>query len=224
MIRSTGRQLWFLPALLLVCGLNPGTTHALGVLEPTLTSYLNEPLKVEIPLTLTPVEKNSDIIIQQIVGRHPNISDWVPELDFSLISDTDGNLTILATTLEPVNEPIVHFTVSIDTGSVWLQREMSFLLDPKPVQDLARTKSRVAKPKVVLKPSEALPREEISIPSAPVPTSPTEATGDDNIYIVKAGDSLSLIAQSFSQDRDATIAQEWSQFFATIGMPSSMMM
>jgi len=211
-IKRSTRSQRALSALALTCGFSPITTHALGVLEPELRSHLNEPLEVEIPLVLTAKEKNTDIVIQQIVGKYPNISDWVPELNFSLTSDSQDNFTIIASTLLPVNEPIVHFTVSIDTGSVWIQREMSFLLDPKPVQNLATSKARIAKPKVVLKPSEARSREaaptsEVSAPSTP------DVTEDASTYIVKAGDSLSLIAQSFSHNRDATIAQAMVSIF-----------
>jgi FimV-like protein len=193
------------------------TAQALGILEPELKSYINEPLKIEIPLILTPREKESEIAIQQIVGKHPNIREWIPELNFRLISDPEHNFTIIATTPRPVYEPIVHFTLSIDTGFVWIQREMSFLLDPKPVQDLVRNRAKLTKPKVVLKPSEAPLREDAPAPSAPVPSAPVSSAptedGDASTYMIKSGDSLSRIAQRFHRNRGATTTQAMVAIF-----------
>lgn len=194
----------FTLAALLICGLLPSAAHALGVMEPELKSYINEPLLVEIPLLLTIREENVDIVIQQLEGKNKNINNWVPDLEFSLINDVDDSFSILATTKLPVNEPIVHFTISIDTGFNWIQREMSFLLDPKPILSLAKQASRKTGPRVVLKPGQA--RLQRGTPAPSQATTPI-ITADTSSYTVQSGDSLSLIAQSFRHTRNVSANQ-----------------
>ncbi|MCW8962674.1 MAG: hypothetical protein OQL16_02675 [Gammaproteobacteria bacterium] len=208
--------------VLLACSVFlPATSHALGIKEPVLKSFINEPLKIEIPLILTRTEKYKDIVIHQIAGENRNISEWVPDLEFSLIKDFDDNYTVVAETEKPVTEPIVHFTISIDTGLHWMQREMSFLLDPKPVQRLAKERAKWVKPKVVLKPSQARLRgsgEETR--TEETGTDESQTTGksiptleDGNIYTVQPGDSLSLIAQYFRHNSGATLEQAMVAIF-----------
>jgi len=208
--------------VLLACSIFlPATSHALGIKEPVLKSFINEPLKIEIPLILTKTEKYKDIVIHQIAGENRNISEWVPDLEFSLIKDFDDNYTVVAETEKPVTEPIVHFTISIDTGLHWMQREMSFLLDPKPVQRLAKERAKWVKPKVVLKPSQARLRgsgEETQTEGNRADESQTTGKSipsleDGNIYTVQPGDSLSLIAQYFRHNSGATLEQAMVAIF-----------
>jgi len=195
--------------ILLLCSfLLPATAHALGIKEPVLKSYIHEPLRIEIPLILTRTEKNTDIVIHQIVGKNRHIREWVPDLKFVLVSDFEDNLTIIASTRTPVTEPIVHIVISIDTGLNWIQREMSFLLDPKPVQRLAAERARDVKPGVVLRPSEARMRRSESIRLEAKP-----AVEEGNRYTVRTGDSLSLIAQNFRHSREITLQQAMVAIF-----------
>jgi FimV-like protein len=216
-IAFSARGLRSMLVLLLICAsCLPGISHALGIKEPVLKSYINERLNLEIPVTLTKQEQNSDIVIHQIVGKNDNIKEWVPDLKFNLISDYDDNYTILATTDLPIREPIVHFIISIDTGLNWIQREMSFLLDPKPVQDLAARRAKNTLSTFVLKPSEALPRDSlpgtIPAPTAVAPT-PVAPAADADQYTIKPGDSLSLIAQQFRHARNASAQQAMVAIF-----------
>jgi FimV-like protein len=206
---------YLLALLLAATCIFPSNALALGVLEPQLKSYINERLEIEIPLKLTEGEKDADIYIRQVPGRERNISEWVPELSFNLVNDGKDNFSVIARTRDLVIEPIVHFTLSIKTRDNWIQKEMSFLMDPRPVAALARSRAKETDEVVVLKPSEAKPRSSAK-PSYPErPAIPTAApiAADTGSYMVKSGDSLSLIERKFRGARNATAQQAMVSIF-----------
>jgi FimV-like protein len=206
----------FLPTLLLAATcVFPSNALALGVLEPQLKSYINERLEIEIPLNLTEGEKDADIYVRQVPGRERNISEWVPELSFNLVNDGNDNFTIIARTRDPVIEPIVHFTLSVKTRDNWIQKEMSFLMDPRPIAALARSGAKETDKTVVLKPSEAKPRPTAkpAYPERPAISTSAPVTADTGSYMVRSGDSLSLIERKFRGVRNATAQQAMVSIF-----------
>lgn len=212
---SIGRL--FLTLLSMIALYAPVSALALGVLEPQLKSYINERLEVEIPLILSEKEKDDDILVKQVPSKDRNISDWVPELSFRLVTDANNDFTIIAKSRDVVNEPIVHFTVSIKTRYNWVYREMSFLLDPRPMKALMTPRAAKAEKEVVLKPSEAQPRKQPApvyrqpeVPSIAPAEPVTASTGS---YMVKSGDSVSLIERKFRNVRNATAQQAMVSIF-----------
>ncbi len=171
--------------------------HAFGLGEPQLKSYLSEPLFIEIPLRLSEEEKDLNISASQTQSR-TQVNEWVPDLRFEQITKPDGDISLVAKTRTVINEPIVHFTLRVSAGQLQIERELSFLIDPKPVIQAAVS---AARPKANLKIQRNLQRRPITSESSIV-------SGPISRYTIQSGDTLSRIAQRIRQENQLDASAE----------------
>jgi len=114
----------------------PLSSLALGLGEIEVDSYLNQPLKAEIPVVSARPGEIDDLLVS-LASRdafrkagleRPAV---LSQLRFKVAREEDGsNARILVTTKKPVKEPFLNFLVEADWAKGRLLREYTILLDP----------------------------------------------------------------------------------------------
>jgi len=192
----------------------PLGSWALGLGEIETNSYLNQPLRAEIPLTATPEELQglrvalapASAFTQQGLD-YPAV---LGSVSFEVARNAAGQNVIRVTSRQSVAEPFLTMLVEVSSGRSRFQREFSVLLDPPlflPAQaqpePITAPATREPEPRVaggaIERPAPA-PRPAQTAP-APAPraqqaeTSPAAAEGGS--YTVQSGDTLWGIAQRY---------------------------
>ncbi len=119
----------------IVFGLFPAISHALGLGEIHLHSYLNEPLSADIDLDDTKGIEASDIIIMvadeaafEKAGLQP--TGWLNHIRFQITKNKNGTMKIVLTTQDPVKDPFADLILQITWPGGKIVREYTLLLDP----------------------------------------------------------------------------------------------
>lgn len=192
--------------------LSPVGAQALGVGEIRLQSYLNQPLRAEIPLVLSQ-EKLSDIKIQLAPAKdfsaagleRPHV---LTKLRFDPAPTANGGFVIRVGSSQIIQEPFLSFLVELTWPEGRMLRNFTVLLDPPDV---------LAHPGVPQRPLETVSANEAGSapgyqPPSPGPTSmvaaavfPAESQAAE-YGPVGRNEKLWTIAENLN--RDASITQE----------------
>ena len=114
----------------------PLTSLALGLGEIEVESYLNNPLKAEIPVVSARPGEIDNLLVslasrdafRKVGLERPAV---LSRLRFKVEKSEDGtSARILVTTKKPLKEPFLNFLVEADWGKGRLLREYTILLDP----------------------------------------------------------------------------------------------
>jgi pilus assembly protein FimV len=159
----------------------PLSSLALGLGEIEVDSYLNQPLKAEIPVVSARPGEVDDLLVS-LASRdafrkagleRPAV---LSQLRFKVAREEDGsNARILVTTKKPVKEPFLNFLVEADWAKGRLLREYTILLDP-PVfaqQPAAPAPAAAARPEPAPAPEPVAEQEPAPAP-APIAMSEPE--------------------------------------------------
>ncbi len=114
--------------------------QALGLGELEIQSYLNEPLKAQIPLhSLGAGELNNLSVTvadpQAFEQAGLSFNAFLNQLKFEVVNRRDGSPVVQITSNVPVKEPFLNFLLSIDWASGHMLREYTVLIDPPMVQE-----------------------------------------------------------------------------------------
>lgn len=117
--------------LTLICS---SQAFAIGLGKPTLHSALGEKLFIEIPVMgISNVDKDSLLFTVAPMETYQELGvDFHPShhtLRFSTIPDSNGGLTLLVVSTQPINEPLLNFVIKMSTPAVEVIKEVSILLD-----------------------------------------------------------------------------------------------
>jgi pilus assembly protein FimV len=195
----------------------PLSSWALSLGEIEADSYLNQPLKAEIPFSATATELATLSVSMAPVGdflanglEYPS---YLNSIEFSVGQNADGQSVIIVSSSQPIAEPFVTMRVNVKHARGGFTREYSVFLDPPlfrddnaPSQPIAAPVTRDSAPSVARAPIEraapapAPARQPVQQPApqaqrtppAPPPAQPAPITGD---YTVQAGDTLWAIAR-----------------------------
>lgn len=201
----------FKALFIITCLVFTGTAYGLGLGEITLKSALNQPLLAEIELLqeegMSPGEILPTLATQGDFRRAGILREFfLSNLQFTLVSGTDGQLVMLVTTKDPVQEPFLNFMLEVNWPTGRLLKEFTLLLDP-PLYDQAS-----------LTPFSAPEETAIAVVPAPVTTTVVETTSEtvskpvavrqeaikDNEYRVVQNDTLWQIALRVRKDKTLT--------------------
>ncbi len=203
---------WIFGALCLYIGM-PGLSHAVTVGDANVQSYLDQPLKIEIPLANTSLRELKGVDI----GLAPNaafgefgyeVSPVLADFRFEIIPGPGSTGTLHITTLEPVSEPFLAFMLSIKTQRAAFVRGYTVLLDPVEYPTrVARTRPAPA----AQRPPQPIPA---TAPTKPAPAAQAMTTESGDRYgPVRNGQTLSQIAMETRRGFGVTIAQmTWGLF------------
>ncbi|MFZ5561241.1 MAG: FimV/HubP family polar landmark protein [Pseudomonadota bacterium] len=218
----------------------PGLGHALAVKELQTKSALGEPFQAEIDLVevgdLTPEEIKVSLATQEDFDRMGIERNYfLAELKFEVVINPGARAYVKVTSAKPVVEPYLDFVVRIAwPGNARLQ-EMTALLDPPIVSDMAAPEVNAAVSTAPEAPLDAVPVEaavtapEASAPPAeaasevpppvvaeplpapapapqPVAPAPAPEPAPAASYRTRSGDTMARIAQQF-RPADATVTQ-----------------
>jgi pilus assembly protein FimV len=203
---------WKFVALCLYIGI-PGLSHAVSVGDANVQSYLDQPLKVEIPLANTSLKELEGLDI----GLAPaaafgefgyEVSPVLADFRFEIIPGPGSTGMLRITTLEPVSEPFLAFMLSIRTIRAAFVRGYTLLLDPVEYPTHV-ARARPAPP--VQRPLQPVPAPP---PMRPAPVAQAMATAEGDLYgPVRSGQTLSQIAAELRPGFGVTNAQmTWGLF------------
>jgi pilus assembly protein FimV len=192
----------------------PAISHALGLGDETVRSYLNAPLNAEIELFATPEELQT--LRVQLASREDFIRHGLDYPGFLTTVQVraerlgDGRNVIRLSTSQAVSEPFLVLLVDVRSDGGRLLREYTLLLDPPAFQTQSAPPPPVTAPSVGESPGNAIrpatPAPTVPQPQAPRPASqpqpqvarpaqPAPApTGGGGQYSVRRGDTLTSIA------------------------------
>lgn len=201
----------FKTLLTITCLVFTGTAYGLGLGEITLKSALNQPLLAEIELLqeegMSPGEILPTLASQSDFRRAGILREFfLSNLLFELASGDNGQLVMLVTTKDPVQEPFLNFMLEVNWPTGRLLKEFTLLLDP-PLYDQAS-----------LTPFSAPVETPVAVVPAPVTTTVVETTSEtvskpvavrqeaiqDNEYRVQQNDTLWQIALRARKDKSLT--------------------
>lgn len=186
--------------LTLACATILGSSNALamGMGEIQVRSYINQPLRAEIPIT--------DLRSGNIEGLRARLADDQAFERAGLARDAvvgrvqmhvrgGSRPLILLTSERPIRDPVLGMVIQLDGKDGAIQREYSILLDPvgyQPIRGLTPAREVAFKPDG----TNALISEPESVPSSAF------ARGElkDGGYMVAEGDTLWSITQRFLPD------------------------
>ncbi len=200
---------WILVALCLYIGI-PSLSRAVSVGDANVQSYLDQPLKIEIPLANTSPRELSALDI----GLAPEsafgdfgyeVSPVLADFRFNIIPGPGSTAMLRITTREPVSEPMLAFMLSVKTERTAFVRGYTVLLDPVEYPTrMARTRQAQRPPL----PVPTLP------PIRETPVAQAMATEGRDLYgPVRSGQTLSQIAMELRAGFGVTIAQmTWGLF------------
>jgi len=168
-------------ALGLALALASGAASALGLGQIEVKSRIGQPFLAEIPIISSDpaelenlqAELASPLVFAR-VGLQPPMG-VVAELHFTSALDSAGRPVIRVTSVQPVNEPLLTFLVSVDWGQGRLVREYAALVDtPRTVSapmQPAIEETVVSEPNTIERePESATP----AVAEAPPATTPEE--------------------------------------------------
>ncbi len=200
---------WILVALCLYVGI-PGLSRAVSVGDANIQSYLDQPLKIEIPLANTSPRElkalNIGLAPESAFGDFGyEVSPVLSDFRFEIVPGPGSTAMLRITTREPVSEPLLAFMLSIKTDRTAFVRGYTVLLDP------AEYPARVAR-------TRPAPRAPLPVPAPPpireTPVAQEMATEGGDLYgPVRSGQTLSQIAMDLRQGFGVTNAQmTWGLF------------
>ena len=125
----------FKSLLTITCIVFAGTAYGLGLGEITLKSALNQPLLAEIELLqeegMSPGEILPTLASQDDFRRAGILREFfLSNLQFKLVTGGNGQLVMLVTTKDPVQEPFLNFMLEVNWPTGRLLKEFTLLLDP----------------------------------------------------------------------------------------------
>ena len=176
----------------------PSLAHALGLGDIRLSSALNQPLDAEIDLlNATPEELaglQANLASRETFARYGlDYPNFLSSVALTRGKSASGRDVLKITSAETMTEPFVSLLVEVNWGRGRLVREYTVLLDP-PV--FAPNTPRVAD---AAAPVTASPSAGSIVRPAPAEQAPqpaaAQASGSQDTYAVRRGDSLSSIAQ-----------------------------
>ncbi len=202
---------WTLVALGLYIGI-PGLSGAVSIGDAQVQSYLDQPLKIEIPIANTSPKELRALDI----GLAPasafadfgyEVSPVLADFQFEIIPGPGSTALLRITTLEPVSEPLLAFMLNIETEKTAFVRGFTVLLDPIEYP----TRSARTRP---------APRTPQPIPGPPsfthLPVDRTVAADQKDPYgPVRSGQTLSQIAMELRGGFGVTIPQMTLGLFQT---------
>jgi len=183
----------------------PSLAHALGLGDIRLSSALNQPLDAEIDLlNATPEELaglKANLASRETFARYGlDYPNFLSSVALTRGKSASGRDVLKITSAETMTEPFVSLLVEVNWGRGRLVREYTVLLDP-PV--FAPNTPRVAD---AAAPVTTSPSAGTIVRPAPAEQAPqsaaAQASGSQDTYAVRRGDSLSGIAQRLAGSRD----------------------
>lgn len=224
-VRGARRPLTYLTTALLA--LASSSAMALGLGDIRVLSRPGQPLLAEIPvISADPAELQnlrvglaSPVTFERVGLQRPD--GLVSELQFELTRNAQGRAIIRVTSQTPVDTPSLAFLVEADWGQGRLVREYSALVDA-PSTALAVSEPEIVAPAGALSnaiergPVGGQPAAPATAPTAEAPPrrtpaaaptgAPASAVASDGAITVRAGQTLSAIAQDVARgagvDRD----------------------
>ena len=187
-----------------------GGVQALGLGEPSVKSFLNQPLEVEIELlSLTTAEAES------VIARLASVEDYqrigsaqmrlsVP-LNFTVFA-TSARTFILVESSDPVHDPVVQLLLDVNWSGGRLLKEYTLFLDP-PTIDLAPPRVSLqprTEPEPDQQPAQAQPQQSEAPRQASAPRIVTSA---DSYGPVQSGETLWRIATDWIAGSGYTVNQ-----------------
>jgi pilus assembly protein FimV len=188
----------------------PLSSWALGLGQIEATSYLNQPLRAEIPFTATADEMATLSVtlapVSAFTGRGLSYPAFLNSVSFEIGRNGAGQNVITVSSNQVISEPFVTMVVQVSHARGTFTREYSVLLDPPlflPSEaappPIAAPVNRAPAPSVaggdvVRQPAPApAPAPQVQAPaqSAPAPQAQSLSSGD---YTVQSGDTLWRIA------------------------------
>jgi len=199
--------------------LSPAFADAAGLGKLSVLSALGQPLKAEIDVVA--LEKGE---LDSLTARIPEPEAFARAgVEYSSVAAQiravverrgDGRAVISLKTQQPVDEPFVDVLVELDSANGRLVRQYTFLLDPvgyKGPEPAVASPTVVAQPAPAAEAPAATPITPEPAPAAaaaaPAPAAaPAAESAAEQTYQVKAGDTLSRIAEAH-RPQDVTLQQ-----------------
>lgn len=220
-VRGARRPLTFFTTALLA--LASSSAMALGLGDIRVLSRPGQPLVAEIPvISADPAELQnlrvglaSPVTFERVGLQRP--AGLVSELQFELTRNAQGRAIIRVTSQTPVETPSLAFLVEADWGQGRLVREYSALVDaPSTAQAVSEPEivapagalSNSIERGAVAGPATDAPARAAAAPprTTPATPAPARAVAADGTVTVRAGQTLSAIAQEVARgaavDRD----------------------
>ncbi len=172
----------------------PLSSLALGLGEIEVESYLNQPLKAEIPVVSARPGEIDDLLVS-LASRdafrkagleRPAV---LSQLRFKVSKNEDGSqASILVTTKKPVKEPFLNFLVEADWAKGRLLREYTILLDPPVFAQQPAAPAPAPQPEPAPAPEPMAEPEPAAAPapialSEPEPAQPAAPASEEIAYV-----------------------------------------
>ncbi len=176
----------------------PSLAHALGLGDIRLSSALNQPLDAEIDLlNATPEELaglQANLASRETFARYGlDYPNFLSSVALTRGKSASGRDVLKITSAETMTEPFVSLLVEVNWGRGRLVREYTVLLDPPVFAPNTPRVADAAAP-VTTSPSAGSIVRPAPAEQAPEPAA-AQASGSQDTYAVRRGDSLSGIAQ-----------------------------
>ena len=176
----------------------PSLSHALGLGDIRLSSALNQPLDAEIDLlNATPEELaglQATLASRETFARYGlDYPNFLSSVALTRGKSASGRDVLKITSAETMTEPFVSLLVEVNWGRGRLVREYTVLLDPPVFAPNTPRVADAAAP-VTTSPSAGSIVRPAPSEQAPLPAA-AQASGSQDTYAVRRGDSLSGIAQ-----------------------------
>ncbi len=206
-----------------------GLVAAVGFGSITVSSSLGQPLQAEIELVGVDRADKASLVaqlasIEAFKGAGIDYPRGLPKLKFQLMTRTNGDAYLKASSDQPLNEPFVSVLIELNWASGRLLRQYTFLLDPpgfvaekppvqtaQPIEPVMPTETAPATLPAVAAALEPLPAqpetpavapEQTPVPAAKIETVPlaikpklVSVPSAHGSIRVKRGDTLSALAR-----------------------------